>query len=197
MIAQLMGVAASGGYYVAMTADHVQAYPTTITGSIGVIFAGVEVSGLMEKIGVADQTLVTGPFKDAGSPLRPLSDSEREQLRSVIDDLFARFVAVVEDGRPELTTEQVQSLADGRIYSAGQALEAGLIDSVGDLPSAVELAKEAAGLEEARVIRYLRPGRRDTTLFSAEAPAAPRDPWSRVPGLTGPSFLYLWSPGSP
>lgn len=195
VVAQMMGVAASGGYYVAMTADHVQAYPTTITGSIGVLFAGFELSGLMEKLGVVDQTLVTGEFKDAGSPLRPLRDAEREQLGSVIEDLFDRFLGVVDAGRPELTRERIAELADGRIYSASQAHEAGLIDSVGDLPAAVDIAREKAGLEEARVIRYLRPGRGEATLFSAETQPLPETAIPRLPALAGPAFLYLWMPG--
>jgi protease IV len=201
VVAQLMGVAASGGYYVAMAADTVRAYPTTITGSIGVLFAGVNVSGLMGRLGITDQTLTSGEFKDAGSPLRPMSDPERQQLRSVLEDLFERFLDVVDEGRPALARGEVERLADGRVYSARQALEAGLVDAVGDLPAAVEVAKEKAGLEEARVVIYHRPHELRENLFSP-GPSA-REPWDAGARATlgellpRPAFLYLWWPGEP
>ena len=200
VVAQLMGVAASGGYYVAMAADTLRAYPTTVTGSIGVIFAGLNVSGMMDKLGVVDQTLTSGPYKDAGSPLRPMTETERAQLESVIGDLYARFLEVVEAGRPELSRQQIEELADGRIYSARQALEAGLIDAVGDLPAAAEEARRRAGLERAQVVIYARPGELRENLFSLSAPdrGLPRLQVlpSPSPGV-GPSFLYLWWPGDP
>src|SRR5262245_29328333 len=98
VIAQMLGAGTSGAYYVEMAADQVRAYPATVTGSIGVIIAGINVSGLMERFGVADQTITTGPFKDAGSPLRPMRPEERAQLASVADDLFDTFLDVVEAG---------------------------------------------------------------------------------------------------
>ncbi len=202
VIAQFMGVATSGAYYLAMTADHVQAYPTTITGSIGVIFAGLNLAGLLDKVGVENQTMVTGSFKDAGSPLRRMNDAERAQLESVIDDLFDRFLTVVDEGRPGLDRARVEELADGRIYSAAQALDAGLVDSIGDLPSAVDLARERAGLEEAQVIVYGRENDRRNNLFSAVAPVQPeagmlgRSPADALAELARPAFLYLWSPAA-
>lgn len=198
VVAQLMGVAASGGYYVAMAADRVRAYPTTVTGSIGVIFAGVNLSGLMQKVGVADQTLTSGPFKDAGSPLRPMTDAERAQLQSVLDDLFGRFLEVVERGRPSLSRERIEALADGRIYSAEQALAEGLVDVVGDLPGAVDDARQSAGLDEARVIVYQRPGELRENLFSPRGQIRAPGATSWLPGGAGePGFWYLWWPGGP
>jgi len=194
VVAQLMGIAASGGYYVAMAADTVRAYPTSVTGSIGVIFAGVNLSALMEKVGIENQTLTTGSFKDAGSPLRPMSEEERAQLGSVLDDLYERFLHVVEEGRPDLTRDRLEVLADGRIYSAPQALENGLIDAIGDLPGAVDEAKSRAGLSEARVVVYQRPGELRENLFSPKSLAG-IDPRMRLlEALAGPSFLYLWGP---
>jgi protease-4 len=197
VIAQMMGVAASGGYYVAMASDYVQAYPTTVTGSIGVVLAGVNASGLMEKIGLANQTLTTGAFKDAGSPLRPMADAEREQLASVLDDLFVRFLDVVEAGRPALDRARIEQLADGRIYSARQALDAGLIDAIGDLPAAIEIAKQRAGIERARVITYRRPNERRENLFSSQVPVPePLGAQGLLAELARPAFLYLWTPGA-
>lgn len=199
VIAQMMGIAASGGYYVAMAADRVQAYPSTITGSIGVIMLGFNASGLMQKIGVDYQTLTTGAFKDAGSPFRAMSDAEREQLASVMRDLFAGFLDVVEKGRPRLARAEIERLADGRIYSARQALDAGLIDTIGDLEDAIGEAKRAARIEgDSRVVAYRRPGESAENLFSAASGARGAD--ATRAGLRDvlaeSSFLYWWPGGS-
>ena len=197
VIAQLMGVAASGGYYVAMAADRVQAYPATITGSIGVIMLGFNASGLMEKVGVEYQTFTSGAFKDAGSPFRPMSDLEREQLGSVVRDLFSGFLDVVERGRPKLSRAVIERLADGRIYSANQALAAGLIDGIGDLEQAIALAEQAAGaVGDTRLVVYRRPGERWENLFSVSASATAEGPSAQLRGaLAESSFLYWW-PGA-
>jgi len=199
VVAQLMGMATSGGYYVAMSADAVIAHPTTVTGSIGVIFTGLNLSGLMDKLGVADQTITSGKFKDAGSPLRPMRPEERAQIQSVIDDMYQRFLSVVREGRPSLAPEQVAKLADGRIYSAQQALANGLVDQVGGIEETVGVARARAGLAEARVVTYHRPREYRKNLFTAAlAQGAPEaDVW---PGpklrLPEPAFLYLWAPGA-
>jgi protease-4 len=198
VVAQLMGTAASGGYYVAMAADVIYAQPTSVTGSIGVLLANVSVAGLMEKLGIEDQTLTSGPYKDAGSPLRRLRPEEREQLQSVVDDLHARFREVVGAGRPALDAERVSTLADGRIYSAGQALELGLIDGIATLPETVRALERRAGLEASRVVSYHRPGEWRANLYSV-APA-PEPPSAELGTLLGlgpqPAFLYLWWPGA-
>jgi protease-4 len=196
VVAALMGIATSGAYYTAMAADTVLAYPTTVTGSIGVIFAGVNVSGLMEKIGVMDQTFTSGSYKDAGSSLRPMAPEEREMIQSVLDDLYRRFQEVVATGRPTLGAERVAELADGRIYSAPQAHAAGLIDGISDLPGAIEEARRRAGLEKARVVSYHR--RREWRENLYTRPSAPATPLLDAAALLGvlrtPSFLYLWRP---
>ena len=199
VVAQCMGMCASGGYYVAMAADRVLAQPTSVTGSIGVIFSGLSLAGLMEKLGVEDQTLTSGPFKDAGSPLRRMTPAEHAQLQSVIDDLYAGFVEVVRRGRPALTAETIARLADGRIYSARQAKEAGLVDDLGYLPEAVDELKRRVGVAEARVVVYHRPREWRENLYSASAAPEPRllgeAPARLAAALGGPAFLYLWSPG--
>jgi protease-4 len=198
VVAELMGIAASGGYYVAMAADTLVAHPTTVTGSIGVLFAGVNLSGLMAKFGVADQTLTSGPFKDAGTPLRPMRPDERAQLQSVIDDMYQRFLEVVRQGRPRLSAEDVARLADGRIYSAPQALANGLVDRVGDIEDAVGVTRDRAGIAEARVVTYHRPREYRKNLYTAELPAdAPLVEWPmpRV-HVPQPAFLYLWAPAA-
>lgn len=199
VIAQLMGIAASGGYYVAMAADRVQAYPATVTGSIGVVAMGFNFSGLMEKVGVANQTFTTGAFKDAGSPFRPMRDEERAQLQSVVQDLFTGFLDVVEQGRPKLARAEIERLADGRVYTARQALAAGLIDAIGGVEEAIEEAKRAAGVVgDARVVAYRRPGERAENLFSASAATALGADAAAAQlrdAVAESSFLYWW-PGA-
>jgi protease-4 len=196
VVAQLMGLAASGGYYVAMAADEIVAHPTTVTGSIGVIWMNVNFAGLMEKIGIEDQTLKTGSFKDAGSMLRRMTPAEREQLQSVLEDMFARFKAVVDRGRAELEPETIDALADGRIYSASQALDHGLVDRLGNIQEAVRRAEARAGITTSRVVSYHRPSEYRNNLYTRTPPGTIElrlpAPW---PGLRGPAFMYLWAPG--
>jgi protease IV len=134
-----------------------------------------------------------------GTPLRRMTPAEQEQLQSVIDDLFASFVEVVRRGRPALPAEALTRLADGRIYSARQAKDAGLVDDLGYLPDAVDELERRAGVEEARVVVYHRPREWRENLYSASAPPEPRtllEGGSRAAAaLGGPAFLYLWWPG--
>jgi protease-4 len=212
VVAQLLGTAASGGYYIAMAADEVQAHPTTVTGSIGVIFSSVNVAGLMDKLGIEDQTVKGGIYKDTGSPLRRLTQEERSQLQSIVDDLHDRFREVVAKGRPNLTEDDVAGLANGRIYSAPQALENGLVDRLGTLEDAAKLLESRIGAGESRVVAYHRPIEVRRNLYtkapgglSGEAAAngiaasgslgqaVSQLGLSRI--LSRPGFHYLWWPG--
>ena len=200
VVAQLMGLATSGGYYVAMAADLVVAHPTTVTGSIGVRFVSVSLAGLLEKLGIEDQTLTAGPHKDAGSPLRRLTPDERAHLQSVLDDLHDRFEQVVAAGRPNLAPGALERVADGSIFSAPQALELGLVDAVADLEESVVRAQRAAGLSQSRVVRYHRPREYADNLYTRSPPLAPRLrielPGSRALA-TRPGFYFLWAPDLP
>lgn len=199
IVASLLDVAASGGYYVAMASDEVLAHPTTITGSIGVIYQAVNVVGLYDKLGLADQTVKSDRYKDIGSSRRLPTPEERAILQGIIDNLFARFLATVQAGRPGLGAERTRALADGRVYTAEQALAAGLVDRLGYMEDAVEAAKRRAGLEKARVVFYVRPGEaRPTHLYAGatlrEPAAAAREALLRLAGEATPQFLYLWAP---
>ena len=198
VVAQLMGMATSGGYYVAMSADTVVAYPTTITGSIGVIFTNVNLAGLMEKIGVEDQTITAGAHKDAASPLRRMTPQERRHIQQVLDDLHARFIEVVASGRPALAAEQVRAASDGRIFSAREAHEAGLIDRIGDLEDAVKVLEGLAGIRESRVVTYHRSRNWKSNLYSRgpEAPRLELGLLSLLGEMRHSGFFYLWWPGA-
>ena len=201
IVAHFMGTATSGGYYVAMAADEIVAEPTTVTGSIGVIFVGVNVAGLMKRWGIEDQTITAGIHKDAGSPLRRMTDEEREIFATVIEDLHDRFREVVALGRPGLTRERVDELADGRIYSAPQALENGLVDHIGSIEESVELLEKRLGVSESIVVSYHRPREWRQNLYTRSlTPPARRgthlDPTAAFAAMK-PGFHYLWWPGAP
>lgn len=197
VVAQLMGLATSGGYYVALAADRIQAYPTTVTGSIGVIFMNVNVAGLMEKLGVENQTITSGRFKDSGSLLRRMRPEERAHLQSVLDEQYGRFLEVLRQGRPALGDDEIRAVADGRIFSAGQALDHGLVDAIAFLDDAVAEAERRAGISSSRVVTYHRPREYRNNLYTR--PARPTEPDAGLVDrwLTpeGPAFLYLWAPG--
>jgi protease-4 len=201
--AVMMDTAASGGFYVALAADRIFAHPTTVTGSIGVVMLNLNVAKLFDKIGVADTTIKSGPHKDIGSPFRQPTESDRQILQGVIDNLYARFLERVREGRKGVDEKQLKELADGRILTADQALKAGLIDQIGYLDDAVTQARQAAGLEEASVVIYHRPSEYTENIYSVEgSPAAestlsPAALRALLSGDVGPRFLYLWAPSLP
>lgn len=200
VVAELMDVAASGGYYIAVSADRIIAHPMTVTGSIGVVAYSVNASGLMEKLGVADQTIKSGANKDIGSPLRPMSADEREILQSVINEMYERFLDRITEGRPGMNKDELRALADGRIYTAGQALKLGLIDSIGYLDDAIEAAKAAAGIKDATVVTYAARSDYRNNIYSAMSPEPPASASlvnidaGFLKHSFGMSFMYLWMP---
>ncbi|WP_044565062.1 signal peptide peptidase SppA [Anaerococcus provencensis] len=140
--AVMQEIAASGGYYISAPCDKIFASNETFTGSIGVIMQSYSLEGLFEKYGIKEQNIKTGKMKDAGSPGKALDKEEREYLQNLVDSAFARFVKVVADGR-DMSEADVRKLADGRIYDGSQAVENGLVDSIGDLEAAYkDMAKE-------------------------------------------------------
>jgi len=146
-IAVSMGnTAASGGYYVACGADKIFANPGTITGSIGVITQLFNVKDVMEVLKVDVNTIKTGQFKDAGSPFKELSADDRAYFQQLLSDIYDQFVGVVAESR-ELSTAEVEQLADGRVFSGKQAKENGLVDETGTLWDAAQYVKEEAGMK--------------------------------------------------
>lgn len=145
--------AASGGYYIAAPADKIFAAKDTITGSIGVIMQGYNVSELAEKLGIEVMTIKSGPFKDIGSSSREMTEEEVEIFQSLIDNAYEDFVRIVAEGR-NLDINYVKQIADGRIYDGRQAKEIGLVDEFGYLEDTIAAMKEDMNLEDAEVVRY-------------------------------------------
>lgn len=198
VVAELMDVAASGGYYIAVASDRIAAHPTSITGSIGVVAYMVNASGLMEKIGIANETIKSGDKKDIGSPLRPMTPEERDILQGIINNLYNRFLDAVAEGRKAIPRDELKKIADGRIYTAEQALGLKLIDRIGYLDDAIEIAKNEVGIKEAVIITYARPGSYKSNIYSGlDMPSVINlvniDAGSFF-GSLGIRFMYLWMP---
>ncbi len=146
VVVSMGSVAASGGYYIASSAREIVANPGTITGSIGVIMEFANFKEVLDKIGLSSVVVKSGEYKDIGSPSREMTETEREILQNLIDDVHSQFVASVAEGRG-LGEEAVRQLADGRIFSGKRAMEMGLVDRMGNLEVAIKRAAELAGVE--------------------------------------------------
>jgi protease-4 len=156
----------------------------------------VNADGLLQKIGVTAAAIKSGPYKDMGSPLRTLTPEERAIFQSVIDDLYGQFVAKVA-ARRKIPPDAARALADGRIYTAQQALADRLVDRIGYVPDALEAARRAAGVTEARIVVYQRPRDYRATYYAgAKSEAGFEVPFARLAAMvsSGPKFLYLWWP---
>src|SRR6476659_11219787 len=186
VIASMGTVAASGGYYIAAATDRIIANPGTLTGSIGVIMETANVEGLLKKIGVEGIVVKSGKFKDVGSPLRKMTGEEQALLQSVMDDVHKQFIEAVAEGRA-LEPSTVQALADGRIFTGRQAKEAKLVDELGNLDDAIQLAAELAGIEgEPKVVE---PRRRFSIRELIESRLSVLFP--KLDFYSGVSFKYL------
>ncbi|HEX2863455.1 MAG TPA: signal peptide peptidase SppA, partial [Deinococcales bacterium] len=175
VVACFTNVAASGGYYVACAADRIVASPGTITGSIGVIYAKPDFGGLYEKLGMTPRTVKVAEHADLFSTDRPLAPEERERLARVVDRTYTLFKRRVADGRG-LSLDEVEAVARGRVWSAAQALNAGLIDSLGTPFDAIDEARRLAGLP-------------------ADAPAWPAHAPARyVPPVKSAAAAFAWIP---
>ncbi len=151
VVVSMGGVAASGGYYAALGADTIVANPGTTTGSIGVIMELTRFGELLDKIGIEMESITSGEFKDAGAPYRDITRSEREYFQGYIDDAYEQFLEALITERG-LEEEQARELANGRVYTGRQAQEFGLIDVLGDMHDAEQIAADMAGLTAIRIV---------------------------------------------
>lgn len=221
IVAQLMGTAASGGYYIACVADKIVAHPTTVTGAIGVVAYRLNASGLMEKVGLSGVTIKSGDKKDMGSLLREPTEEELKILGSIIDGMFERFKDVVLDKRTALRDTATDTIDealyaevfDGRVFGAARALEIGLIDEIGYMEDAVRVSKLLSGIEEATIVTYARTGAYKSNIYSGGFPPVRAEInllkvnagamtfgglGGGLGGELGLGFMYLWTPlGAP
>lgn len=199
IVALFGDVAASGGYYISAPCDRIIARPTTITGSIGVVLSNLNFAEAAGKFGVEQETIVSDrtPYKDIMSPWRPMKDDERAILKSIVDEMYDRFVDIVDEGRPGLSRERVVELADGRIYSAHQALDAGLVDEIGDRDVAYATLRQLCDIDKAQIIEHRRRPTLAEVLFGVRS-GVPTTEQSLARLLALPSgskLLYYWHGG--
>jgi protease-4 len=192
VVVLMRDLAASGGYYISAAADKIVAHRTTITGSIGVILSAPNFKGLADKIGITDVTIKSGKNKDMLNPLRTPTAEETNILQATVNDMYDRFVSVVARSR-NLSEEVVRPIADGRIYTATQALEHKLIDEIGYQKNALELMEKLTGGKKFKLVRYNRAVSLSELLLSRfdhriELPL-PFELSSRTPRM-----MYLWKP---
>ncbi|MCJ2165378.1 MULTISPECIES: signal peptide peptidase SppA [unclassified Pseudodesulfovibrio] len=156
VVAAMFDVAASGGYYAALPADWILAHPTTITGSVGVVFMRPKLNGLMDKVGVDVEISKSGVDKDMGSPFRPTTPEEEALFQAIIDDFAARFHSLVAKHR-NLSPADMDTVKTARVFTANQAKAIGLIDQVGYVQDAFAKARSLSGLPtDCKVITYRR-----------------------------------------
>ena len=156
VVASMGPVAASGGYWVAATANRIIAHPTTITGSIGVVGLFLTFERTLSDIGVQSDGVGSLPLTGDANPVLGISESGKRVIQANVGGVYDRFVNLVARGR-DMTPEAVDEIGQGRVWLGSQALELGLVDGLGDLSDAVETAAELAGLEDYGVKRFVPP----------------------------------------
>lgn len=196
--AVVMDIAASGGYYIAQAADRIIVHPTSLTGSIGVIALKMNLKGLMDKIGVDFEVIKSGDKKDFLSPFRPLTEDERKVFQETIDSLHQRFISTIEENRKQLSRDEINGLADGRIYTSQQALKSKLIDQIAYMDEAEAFIRKDLGLDAMSVVIYHRAGQYKSNIYSSP-PTPPIINFNLVnlnfiPDTPEPNFMYLWMP---
>ena len=205
VVVSMGGIAASGGYYVAMANrgkdDVIFAEPATLTGSIGVIIPHFDLSQALRKYDIRDDSIASGPLKEMLSLTKDrtpeLAEKERKLIQELVDDMFRRFKEIVKAGRPKLDDAAVDRVATGQIFTARQALEAGLVDRIGFLEDAIDRAVELAGLsaEKARVVKYSKPKGLLDEVLGGSSPTGRVD-LAAIAELAAPRGWYLcnWLP---
>jgi len=189
VVASMSAVAASGGYYAALGAHRIIAGPSSLTASIGVKLQVPNIEGLMRTIGISETTLTTGGLKGAGSAWRDMQPEEQAYFQALIADMFEEFIGTVARER-QLSEDQARAIADGRAMTGRQALEAGLVDELGDFHAAVSKTKELAGMAAEDTITLVKgPGKKRglvSWLLDSALHTLREDSWA----MQQPVFMY-------
>ena len=200
VVASVQEVAASGAYYVSCASDRIVAQPTSVVGSIGVIFETFNLSGTMDKIGAQSIAIKSGKLKDMGSPFKPITPEERAVMQGMVDEYYARFVHVVNEHRTLVGADTQKIATDGRVFSGSRAKELGLVDEIGLLDDAIDTARKMANAPKAKAIMYKRPyGYRGSIYADATVPMPQASNVTKledfpVDHCCPAGFYYLWKP---
>ena len=209
VVASAQEVSASGAYYVSCAADRIVAQPSSLVGSIGVIFETLEFQGTLQKIGVNAGAIKSGSLKDMGSPFKMMNNTERQVFQDMVEEDFAGFIKIVTDSRPNVE-KPVADLTEyakpsyggtysGRVWSGRKAKELGLVDQLGLLEDAVTLAKTLAKAPNSGTVMYSRPYGYGGSIYAANTTPAPRAEslTLQLPGqsqILPSGMYYLWQP---
>jgi len=198
LVVAMMNVAASGGYYLSLPADWIMAHPTTVTGSVGVIFMRPGVDGFMEKFGFAVNVSKSGAHKDMGSPFRAPNDADDAIFQQLTDQMAERFYGLVRKHR-KLSAQQMQDVATARIYLGPEAKKMGLVDEIGYLKDAVAKARSLAGLPaDAKVVTFRREESEEDNIYNPMVQNGAGGWNAGMPSLTQfigipqAGFYYVW-----
>ena len=208
VVTAMLDVCASGGYYLSCGSDYRIAYPTTITGSIGVIFESVNFTGTMHKIGLTSEAVKSGPNKDMASPFKAadapdkaLTANDRELVQKMIDDFYAGFKGIVKASPNKIADKDWAMVTDGRVITGKDAAPLGLIDQVGTLDDALAKAKQLGHVEKAKIVTYARTGEYKGSAY-AKSPVAQGGTQVNMLNVnldtadlmqaSSSQFLYMW-----
>ena len=201
--AMIQGLGCSGGYHVACSAQRIYIQPSGLTGSIGVIMSYAKISKLAEKIGLEQVVVKSGDMKDIGNAMRDMTEEERGVVQKIINDYYGQFLDQVIENRSAFSNrKQMMTIADGRVYTASQALANNLVDQVAHLDGVIADIKKKAGVNKSRIITYAYYPNSDSNIYSQSAPTGkpliglniPLPPALTMP-LSKSGFFYLWQPG--
>lgn len=195
----LMDCGAGGAYYLATGGDRIFAHPTTLTGGVGVIMNVYNLSDSLGQFNVRPTPIKAGAYIDMATPIEGLDEPAKQMLQLMANEFHERFKQIVRDSRP-LKPDSERQIFDGRIFSASQALDLGMVDQIGYLDDAIDWARQASGSPRASVVAYRRTNEKVYSPYATSPPHASYKeglfPFS-VPGLDRaklPTFLYLWQP---
>ena len=209
VIAAMQEVAASGAYYVCCAADKIVAHPTSIVGSIGVIFSNFDLTDGLGKLGIQSRAIHTGTLKEMGSPFKHETELEKSVMSEMVNEYYLRFTAVVKKNRPNvkeippvppaMTPADYAGIFSGRVWSGSRAMELGLVDQTGLLSDAIDLARVAAKSPHAKAIMYKRPYGYGGSIYAESPTPAPQANVLQLnlPGaqsILPAGFYYLWQP---
>ena len=201
VVGLMMSVAASGGYYIASACDVIVAHPSSLTGSIGVISIFPSLESLMSKVGVKVNVIKSGPSKDSGSPFREMTEEDRKLFQAIVDEYYEGFLEVVARGRKgKVPAADLRTIADGRIYTAPQALKLGLIDAIGYFDDAFGQAKDLASLKSAKLVSYTYFPKSKSNIYASRlGDFSPLDAkvLESMLAVLKTGFYYLWLPQTP
>ena len=156
LVVSMGDYAASGGYYISCVADSIVAEPTTLTGSIGIFGMMPDFSGLTDKLGINIDAVKTNRYGDMGNPFRSMTDGEKAMMQRYVNDGYDLFLTRCSDGR-NMTKEDIDKIAQGRVWTGSMALQLGLVDKLGGLDDAISMARNMSGAEQCTVMSYPEP----------------------------------------